>query len=68
MATRVAKTVEGAFSVKAIQTLFPNLDLPITHAVYQALYHKIPIKDLLNNLFERPVKLENHDSFDNNFQ
>ena len=52
------KTVEGAFNIKAVKQLYPDLDLPITDALYQMIYQNRPIKELLFELFNRPIKSE----------
>ncbi len=52
------KTVEGVFSAKAIYQLFPKLELPICHAIYQVLYQNADPYQLSHQFFERPLKAE----------
>ena len=52
------KTVEGAFSAKAIHHLCPDLDLPICHAIYRLLYQNATITDIISDFFSRPLKSE----------
>ena len=52
------QTIEGAFSAQAVYQLFPKLDLPISHAIYQILYQQADPAHIMHDFFARPLKSE----------
>ncbi len=52
--------VEGAIAAKNLQVLSKkhNVDLPITRAVYRAIYEGADLRESANELFSRPLKPE----------
>ncbi len=54
------KLAEGVPTLKAVKHLADeyNLDMPISQALYQAIYEKGDIKTIINQLFERSLKRE----------
>ena len=57
------KLAEGVPTLKAVKHLSDtyNIDMPISQALYQAIYEKGNIKEIIGKLFERSLKKE----FDN---
>lgn len=51
---------EGYYTVRALMDLAAQtgVDLPISRAVYEILYHNLPPKEALNQLFSRSLKTE----------
>ncbi len=54
------KLAEGVPTLKAVKILADkyNIDMPISQALYQAIYEKGNIKEIINGLFERALKRE----------
>ena len=54
------KLAEGVPTLKAVKILADkyNIDMPISQALYQAIYEKGNIKDIITGLFERSLKRE----------
>ena len=52
--------VEGFFAVRIIYDLAKakGIDMPITNALYEVLYHKVPPAEVLMQLMMRDVKQE----------
>ena len=57
------KLAEGVPTLKAVKHLSDqyNIDMPISQALYQAIYEKGDIKTIINQLFERSLKREFED-------
>jgi len=55
-----SKLAEGAATVKALMKLSAeyNVEMPISKVVYDILYNEADLKQALNSLFERDVKIE----------
>ena len=54
------KLAEGVPTLKAVKHLADkhNIDMPISQALYQAIYEKGDIKEIISKLFERSLKRE----------
>ena len=54
------KLAEGVPTLKAVKLLADehNIDMPISQALYQAIYEKGNIKEIISGLFERSLKRE----------
>ena len=54
------KLAEGVPTLKAVKILADkyNIDMPISQALYQAIYEKGNIKEIINQMFERSLKRE----------
>ena len=54
------KLAEGVPTLKAVKILSDkyNIDMPISQALYQAIYEKGDIKEIISGLFERSLKKE----------
>ena len=54
------KLAEGVPTLKAVKILSDkyNIDMPISRALYQAIYEKGDIKEIISGLFERSLKKE----------
>lgn len=57
---KVGMVVEGLYSVEAIYGLAEKnkLDLPIIKAIYQVLYEKVPVENVMITLIDRELKSE----------
>ena len=53
-----SQTIEGAFSAQAVYQLFPQLDLPICHAIYHIIYQQADPLKIMHDFFARPLKSE----------
>ena len=51
---------EGYYTVKAVKNIADDkkIEMPIMNAIYNILYNQYNIKDVINNLLERPIKDE----------
>ena len=51
---------EGYYTVKAVKNIADDkkIEMPIMNAIYNILYNQHNIKDVINNLLERPIKDE----------
>ena len=51
---------EGYYTVKAVKNIADDkkIEMPIMNAIYDILYNQYNIKDVINNLLERPIKDE----------
>ena len=51
---------EGYYTVKAVKKIADDkkIEMPIMEAIYNILYNQYNIKDVINNLLERPIKDE----------
>ena len=51
---------EGYYTVKAVKNIADDkkIEMPIMNAIYNILYNQYNIKDVINNLLERPTKDE----------
>ena len=51
---------EGYYTVKAVKNIADDkkIEMPIMNAIYNILYNQYNIKDVIDNLLERPVKDE----------
>ncbi|MDC0037279.1 NAD(P)-dependent glycerol-3-phosphate dehydrogenase [Alphaproteobacteria bacterium] len=51
---------EGYYTVKAVKNIAEDkkIEMPIMNAIYNILYNQYNIKDVINNLLERPIKDE----------
>ena len=54
------KLAEGVPTLKAVKLLADEhgIDMPISQALYQAIYEKGNIKEIISKLFERSLKRE----------
>lgn len=54
------KLAEGVPTLKAVKIIADNnnIDMPISQALYQAIYEKADIKEVIKKLFERSLKQE----------
>lgn len=57
---KYGELAEGVYTVKALMQLAEkyNVELPISQAVYSALYEGVEVRDALNGLFGRSLKRE----------
>ena len=51
---------EGYYTVKAVKNIADDkkIEMPIMNAIYNILYNQYNIKDVIDNLLERPIKDE----------
>jgi glycerol-3-phosphate dehydrogenase (NAD(P)+) len=57
----IGQVVEGVATAKEVVNLAKKqqVDMPITQQVYNVLYKNVPVKDAVDALFNRTIKMEN---------
>jgi glycerol-3-phosphate dehydrogenase (NAD(P)+) len=58
--TSIGQAVEGYLAAKAVHQVAERaaVDMPICNGIYRVLYEKLPAKDLVRDLMNRPIKSE----------